>query len=252
MVTRDTAWPAGTPCWVDLGADVGKAEAFYSALFGWEIRQYETAEMEYWGCTLNGKAVAGLGRQQDPAQPTAWTTYLATDNADDTVARIKAAGGQVLMEPMDVMDQGRMAITADPGGAVFGLWQAGTHTGMEIANEPGAVTWNENMTGDFEGNQKFYADVFGYSYDDMSAEGFQYATVAVGGSVAGGIGTTDTHPNWTTYFAVEDTDATVAKAQELGGSVLSPPADTPYGRMAVVADDQGTAFAVMDQSAGTS
>ena len=249
MVTRDTAWPAGTPCWVDLGADVEKAQAFYSSLFGWDIQQYEPAEMEYWGCFLNGKRVAGLGRQQDTSQPTAWTTYLATDNADDTVARIRSAGGQVLMEPMDITDQGRMAIAMDPGGAVFGLWQAGTHTGMEVANEPGAVTWNENMTGDFEGNQKFYADVFGYSYDDMSAEGFQYATMSVGGSVVGGIGKTDNHPNWTTYFAVDNTDATVAKAQELGGSVVRPASDSPYGRMAVLADDQGTVFAVMDQSA---
>jgi predicted enzyme related to lactoylglutathione lyase len=249
MVTRDTAWPAGTPCWVDLGADVEKAQAFYSSLFGWDIQQYEPAEMEYWGCFLNGKRVAGLGRQQDTSQPTVWTTYLATDNADDTVARIRSAGGQVLMEPMDITDQGRMAIAMDPGGAVFGLWQAGTHTGMEVANEPGAVTWNEDMTGDFEGNQKFYADVFGYSYDDMSAEGFQYATMSVGGSVVGGIGKTDNHPNWTTYFAVDNTDATVAKAQELGGSVVRPASDSPYGRMAVLADDQGTVFAVMDQSA---
>jgi predicted enzyme related to lactoylglutathione lyase len=248
MVTRDTAWQAGTPCWVDLGADVQQAATFYRALFGWQVEQLQPPEMGYWGCTLDGRRVAGLGTKQDDSQPSAWTTYLGTDDADDTVARVKAAGGQVLVEPMDIAEEGRMAIAVDPAGAVFGIWQSGRHTGVEVANELGAITWNENMTGDFEGNQKFYADVFGYSYDDMSAEGFQYATMSVGGSVVGGIGKADGHPHWMTYFAVENTDATVAKVQELGGTVVTPAKDTPYGRMATVTDDQGTTFSVMDQS----
>ncbi len=251
MVTRDTAWSAGTPCWADLGADVEKAKAFYSGLFGWEVEQLEPAEMGYWSASLGGRNVTGLGVQQDMSQPPSWVTYLATDDADATVEKIKASGGQIVVEPADVPGQGRMAIALDPAGAVFGLWQAGEHIGFELATETGAVAWSENLTHNFEGNQKFYADVFGYSYNDVSTEDLRYATASVGADTVGGIGGAfgEAPPAWLTYFSVADTDAAVARVFELGGYMVTPPSDTPYGRSAVVSDDQGAVFAVIDQSA---
>lgn len=258
MVTRETAWPAGTPCWSDLGVDsVDKAAAFYGALFGWEIERGGEEVGGYSMAKVDGKNVVGLGAKQSPEQPSSWTTYLATDDLEETVAKIKGAGGQVLMDAMDVMDVGRMAIAADAGGAVFGLWQAKAHIGAQVANEPGSVTWNENMSRDFEGNKKFYAALFGYEFGDMSNDEFSYATLDLGGSTVGGIGAlsadtpADVPANWTTYFCVRDTDATIKKVEELGGNVVAPAFDSPYGRMAIVSDDQGAVFAVIDQSAGT-
>jgi predicted enzyme related to lactoylglutathione lyase len=148
------------------------------------------------------------------------------------------------------MDVGRMALAADPAGAVFGVWQAGAHSGMQLANEPGSVTWNENMTRDFDGNKDFYRAVFGYDYGDISSEGFRYATLDLGGRPVGGIGEigpdapADIPSNWATYFAVADADDAVARATDLGGTVIRPPWDSAYGRMAVLADDQGAVFAV--------
>jgi predicted enzyme related to lactoylglutathione lyase len=186
-----------------------------------------------------------------PAEvPTAWTTYLASDDVDATTSAVRQAGGSVLAEPFDVMDVGRMSVAADPAGAVFGIWQARAHTGMQLANVPGAVCWNENMSRDFDANKAFYHSVFGYNYDDMSSDDFSYATFKTTGNELGGIGdlggaAPPTPAHWMTYFGVGDADEAVEVTTKLGGTVLRPAWDTPYGRMAMLADDQGATFAVM-------
>jgi uncharacterized protein len=256
MVTRDTAWAPGTPCWVDLGvADIPKAQAFYSGLFGWDIQDTGPEGGGYCMAVVGGLPVAGLGSQADPDSGTYWTTYLASADADATAAKIKAAGGQVVMEPFDVMDVGRMFIAADPGGAMFGVWEARTHTGMRLANEPGSLIWSENLSRNYEASKAFYGTVFGYQFGDIGAEGMQYATLDLDGRPVGGIGAigaeqpAETPAAWGTYFAVADTDAAVAKVTELGGRVVAPAWDSPYGRMAVVSDDQGAVFSLMSASA---
>jgi len=259
MVQRDTAWPAGTPCWVDLGTgDMAKATAFYESLLGWDALVGPPESGGYVMCQVNGRSVAGIGPKMGPSEaPSAWTTYLASDDVDATVAKIGPAGGQVLAEPMDVMDVGRMAVAADPGGAVFGIWQSRAHTGMQLANEPGSVTWNENMSRSFAANKAFYQAVFGYDYDDMSSDEFSYATFKTTGDPLGGIGDlgtmapADIPAHWRTYFAVDSADDAVEAVGKLGGQVLAPPWDTPYGRMAILADDQGAAFAIMSMSEAT-
>lgn len=257
MVTRDTAWPGGTPCWVDLGVDdIDKARAFYGGLFGWDIQSGPPEAGGYAICLLRGRPAAGIGPKMGPAEmPTVWTTYLAADSADDIAAKVKTAGGQLLTDLMDVMDAGRMAIAADPAGAVFGIWQGRAHTGAGVANEPGSLCWNENMSRDFEGNKAFYRAVFGYDYDDMSGDGFSYATLKVGDAIVGGIGglpadvPAEVPAHWSTYFAVADTDAALGTVTGLGGSVVRPAWDSPYGKMATVSDDQGAQFSLIGVTA---
>jgi uncharacterized protein len=252
MVTRSTAWPPGTPCWVDLGVDdIPKARAFYSGLFGWDIQEGPPEAGGYNMCLLDGLPVAGIGGKPDPSMPTYWTTYIASASADETAARIRNAGGQVLMDPFDVMDVGRMFIAVDPGGAPFGVWEARAHSGVQRANEPGTLIWSENMSRNYDANKDFYGQVFGYSFGDIGGDGFKYATIDLDGRPTGGIGEiggdmpAETPAAWGTYFAVADTDAAVARAVELGGSVIAPAWDSPYGRMAVLSDDQGAVFSVM-------
>lgn len=252
MTTRDENWPEGTPCWVDVSVDdVEKAQTFYTALFGWDV---EVAGPEYGGygsCRKDGRRVAGITSKMNPDQPSAWTVYLATDDVDATATKVREAGGQVAMEPMDVAEMGRMALVVDPGGAFVGLWQGRAQTGFELANEPGSVTWAENFSRAWKQNQGFYAAVLGWTYDDMSSEGFEYAAFRAGGEPAGGIGQItppmpdDVPPHWAVYFKVTDTDAAVADLQRLGGSVVRAPWDTEFGRMAAVEDDQGVFFMLM-------
>ena len=258
MVTRDTRWPAGTPCWVDVSVDdVPKAIAFYKALFGWDI---ELGAPEVGGYSIahqGGHIVAAISpKMAGPDAPTVWTTFVASDDVDATADKIKGAGGQVLAGPMDVMEEGRMAIAMDTAGAAFGIWQGRNTTGIGVANEAGALTWNEQMSRDFGGSEAFYHDVFGYDYQDMSGDGFKYAMLMLDGHEVGGIGEypegtpAEVPAAWGAYFMVEDTDAAMAKAVELGGSVVRPAADTPYGRMGTVTDDHGAVFSVMTPPAG--
>ena len=155
------------------------------------------------------------------------------------------------MEPMDVMDVGRMAVAADPGGAVFGIWQAQAHTGVGLANEPGSLCWNENLSRAYDQNQFFYHAVFGYKYGDRSGDGDRYATLKCNGREVGGIGElersapADAPAHWATSFGAADTDAAARAASAAGGRVIQPPRDSPYGRIAVVADDQGATFSLI-------
>ena len=195
--------------------------------------------------------MAGIGpKQGPPGTPAAWTTYLASDDLDETVRKVKAAGGLTLMEPMDVMDVGRMAVAADPGGAVFGIWQAQAHTGVGLANEPGSLCWNENFSHDFDQNQAFYQAVFGYEYGDMGGDGFRYATLKVGGTEVGGIGELDSSfpaevPAHWARISRPRTPTRPRRRERGGGRVIQPPRDTPYGRMAMVSDDQGAVFSLI-------
>ena len=232
--------------------DVPKAIAFYQALFGWDIQLGGPEVGGYSIAHQDGRIVAAISpKMAGPDAPTVWTTYLATDDTDATAAKVKGAGGQVLAGPMDVMEEGRMAVAMDPAGAVFGLWQGERTTGLGVANEPGALSWEEQMSRDLAGSQAFYQAVFGYGYQDMSGEGFKYGLLTVDGHEIGGIGeypadTPEQVPAaWAVYFAVTDTDAAVAKVTELGGSQAGPTQDTPYGRIAVVADNHGAVFSLI-------
>ena len=250
MVIRSEAWPEGTPCWVELGVDdIDKAVAFYRALFGWEVERDGTAAGGYVNCTVGGRKVAGIGSKLDDDRPAVWTTYLAAGDVDEVAGKITAAGGRVLAGPFDVMDLGRMTVALDPTGAAFGVWRARAHIGVELANEPSALVWNEQLSGDLDAAKRFYRAVFGYTYDDI--ENGSYAMLKVAGRVAGGLGALDsdappsTPPHWRTYFEVPVTDAACVKVAELGGQVVAPPTDTPYGRLARVTDDQGAHFYVI-------
>jgi uncharacterized protein len=243
---------------VDVSVDdVPKAIAFYQALFGWDI---ELGGPEVGGYSIahsGGRIVAAISpKMAGPDAPTVWTTYLATDDTDATAAKVKGAGGQVLAGPMDVMEEGRMAVAMDPAGAVFGLWQGERTTGLQVANEPGSLVWSEQMSRDLGASQAFYQAVFGYGHQDMSSDGFKYATLMVGDHEVGGIGEypagtpAEVPAAWATYFAVTDTDAAMAKVTELGGSVVRPAEDTPFGRIGAVADNQGAVFSLITPPAG--
>jgi len=241
----------GVPSWVDMGSpDVDQARAFYAALLGWETPVGPPEAGGYTVALLRGKSVAGLGPQMNPDAPPSWLTYVNVDSADDTVAKVKASGGTVFAEPMDVMDVGRMAVFADPQGAVIGVWQPGTHLGAELVNEPGTLCWNELITTDLDGAKAFYKAVFGWDAADQGPPDGPPAYVEwkLGDRSVGGMlpkqpdMPADMPPLWGTYFAVADVDASVKKVEELGGALFMGPTDIEPGRFAVVADDQGVMF----------
>jgi uncharacterized protein len=252
MPTRDKAWSAGTPCWIDYGAaDVDAARAFYTDVLGWT---YTGGAPEYGGyltCEARGHSAAGMAPQQDPTDPPRWTTYFATDDADASAARIADAGGSVVVEPMDVGPMGRMAIARDPQGNPFGLWQAGEHPGVTIYNEPGALVWNEAAVDDQEAARAFYGAVFGFAFEQV--EGMDgYATFTTDGGPLGGLGghQPGSPKGWTACFSVASADEAVAAVEKGCGKVSTTATDTPYGRFAVVQDRWGAPFSVMQELPG--
>ncbi len=245
-----TAYTPGTPSWVDIGTpDIAAAVVFYSGLFGWTCVDQGEEAGHYTMCELRGKAVAALGPQQNPGPPM-WTTYISVADADATAAAISAAGGTVVMPPMDVMDAGRMAVAMDPTGGFFSIWQPKEHIGAQIVNEPGTLCWNELTVRDAGPALDFYTKVFGYTVQTQT-EPMVYHELQIDGRTIGGCMVMDENwpadvpTHWMVYFATEDTDATAAKCVELGGTVQVPPTDIPPGRFAVLNDPQGGMFSVM-------
>jgi uncharacterized protein len=250
MPTHDGPWRDGIPCWVELAAsDPDAARLFYEALFGWNMQQGPGQSGEYLRCLKDGRAAAGITRKAAPAAPTTWLTHFATSDVDVTASKVTVNGGQVVVPAMDVRDLGRLAVCMDSSGASFGLWQAGAHPGAAVVNEPGAFIWCEQLSDSYEPVKDFYSAVFDWQYHDMSAEGFHYASFVVDDRDIGGVGQYQDDrqqlAQWWVYFAVDDTDEAVDQVIKLGGDVLQPPSDTPYGRMATVADDQGAPFSLM-------
>jgi hypothetical protein len=237
-----------------MARDQQAAMDFYKGLFGWAGELGPDEFGGYAMMTVRDKPVAGIGpamsAQGAPEPPHLWTTYLASDDAEDTAKRIGEAGGTLLFPPMDVGDAGRMAVAADPTGAVFGFWQAKDFYGAVVVNEPNTLLWNDCRTRDVPGAAAFYRDAFGISVEPMKgAEG--YFAVNVAGRTVGGmqeLGSDfppDTPPHWMPWFSVEDVDATVAKALSLGGSAPVPAQDGMPGRLAAIADPWGATFSVL-------
>ena len=242
----------GSPCWIDLmTADPQRSMDFYSALFGWT---YEVGDQEkYGGYTTafkDGQSVAGLMKNDGQSgYPDIWSTYLRVDDIDATVEAATASGGAVFMPPMDVPEQGKMAMIGDPGGASLGLWEFGGHTGYQLVAESGAPAWHELFTRDFPSAVKFYQDVFGW---DMNVVGdsdeFRYSTLGANEEAKAGIMDASSFlpagvpANWHVYFAVEDADAAIEKALAHGGTVIQPAEDTPFGRNAALTDATGAPF----------
>jgi hypothetical protein len=254
-MSERTSYTPGTPCWVELGTpDIEAAATFYGELFGWGIPELpNSAELGgYRRAKKDGKDVAGVAPLMQEGQPPAWTSYISVEDADATAAAVKEAGGSVIAEPMDVMDLGRMAIFADPTGAVFGIWQPGTFPGAGLVNEPGALAWNELGTRDPDAAKAFYGTVFGWGTrdNDMGEMGTYTEWLRGEDSIGGMMDVSGRLPDeipahWLVYFAVENTDAALETVKSSGGGVSFGPVDIPAGRFAIVTDPHGAAFAVI-------
>lgn len=253
-----TEYVPGTPCWVDLGTtDLEGAKAFYGGLFGWSAQVAEDpAAGGYTTFLHNGEQVAGAMTTMSPEQPVAWSTYVAVSDADAAMTRAEGAGAKAIVSPMDIMDIGRMAMFADPTGAVLGLWQPRTMKGAGLINEPGALTWDELNTRDAQAAKAFYAAVFGWDAETTPmGEGMEYTELKLNTRTVAGLMMMDdehfpkdTPPHWAVYFGVADCEASVAKVGELGGTIVVPTTPIPMGRFAVCQDPQGGFFSMFESS----
>ncbi|HMV48931.1 MAG TPA: VOC family protein [Blastocatellia bacterium] len=247
----------GRFCWIELGTtDQDAAKKFYSELFGWTINDFPMGpEGVYTMFQLNGRDTGAayqlMEQQLSQGVPPNWGVYVAVEDADAAANAIKAAGGTIMMEPFDVSDFGRMAVAQDPTGAVFSIWQARSHFGVGVINEPGSMCWTELTTRDVDAAKAFYSTVFGWNAVTKEGPPMPYTEIDLNGEQFGGMMKMqaewgDMPSNWMVYFAVNDCDGSVQKAESLGGKVCVPPTDIPNtGRFAVLQDQQNAFFSII-------
>ena len=267
----------GVPCWLDImQPDPEAAKEFYGGLFGWEFENAapEGSPEPYHIARIRGLDVAAIGGLPSAGALPTWNTYTAVKSVDDAVTRVRQAGGTVVSQPMDVPGAGRMAVLADTEGAVFSVWEAGAFVGAQVVNEPGTWNFSELHSGDHKAAARFYRSVFDWDVLDFSVGTSAYTFFRLAGygaflaksspefgeRIAADEGAATfadvvstlidessepvvtNPPHWSVVFAVDDADATAAKAERLGGKIIVPPFDSEPVRMTVLADPQGAMF----------
>ncbi|MEW2284879.1 VOC family protein [Streptomyces sp. NPDC047841] len=236
---NEAAYGEGVPCWVDAQLpDVEAGKRFYGDLFGWTFEEAHGSSV--WAL-LDGDPVASLAPKTDGRMPTVWTVSFATSDAGALGRRITAAGGQVVTAPFPVGDLGVAALAADPEGAVFGLWQPGTHRGFGRRREPNTFVWAELYTRDTAAANTFYGGLFHDALFGTDAEpDFGRAEVT-------DVFPAEMPPHFLVHFRVAELADALAAVHRLGGRVQAPPFGTSYGVVAVVTDNQGASFALLQR-----
>jgi hypothetical protein len=254
MTTHARPKPAGTPTWLDMMApDIEAARSFYQTLFGWE---YDIGGAEYGFYStahLGGRSTAGIGGAQPdaPPAPPAWSLYFASDDLESDVARAVGLGAQVLFPAAEVGEFGSMAVLVDPGGAVFCFWQAGSHIGAQMTDEPGSAAWYELYAADAKQSRDFYAALLNATVKVMPGD-LEYYSLKHGDDMLAGVMQIDPAwgglpPHWAVYFLVEDVEQAVATVTSNGGKALSGIDDSPWGRFVTLQDPFGATFKVIEE-----
>lgn len=253
--------PTGSPTWIDLGThDLDGAVAFYGELFGWDFSDMGEDFGHYNMISNHGSAVGGAmsslmgpeGPTEEPQNPTAWTVYLHTEDLEETLNKVTSQGGTVHYPAAPVGELGFMAIIEDPAGAALGLWQPNQFEGFEVTDSHGSPVWFEAMVQDFDAALPFYRDALGWDTYFMGGDEnpeFRYVTNAQEDAATAGLcdvsAWADMPSHWRPYIGVDNTDESVKKLKELGGTVLDGPEDSPFGRLATVQDPQGASFQII-------
>ncbi|UYG16882.1 VOC family protein [Brachybacterium huguangmaarense] len=258
-MTRST----GTSTWLDLDThDLAAASAFYAGLFGWtfedtgeQFGHYQIIRKD--GALVGGAMdVSGMTCPDGDPLPPSWDVYLAVDDLDARLAAATEHGATVIVQPMDIGESGRMAAVLDATGANIAFWEAKDLDGYEFTGKPGSPVWFELMTHRFDEASAFYTAVVDanlVAMGDPTDDSMRYATNGPGDSASWGLcDASGIMPaeatGWRIYFGVESSDAAVERIRELGGSLLDGPVDSPFGRIATVADPEGATFQICAMS----
>jgi predicted enzyme related to lactoylglutathione lyase len=253
-----TSYKPGMFCWTDLQTtDPKAAQGFYTSLFGWKTEDVPSpGGGTYTMARVGGKDVAGMGGMTPDMQaqhmPSHWNVYFAVANADAAAKKATSLGGKVVAPPFDIGDSGRMAVLADPSGAMFCVWQANKHIGAGVKDQPGAPNWAELATRNVDASGSFYTKLFDWRPETMNTGNMKYTVFNVDKEGTGGMMEmrkeipASVPPNWSVYFVVANCDQSSAKARSLGAKEIVPPTDIPdTGRFAMYMDPQGAAFSIL-------
>jgi hypothetical protein len=237
---------AGTFVWHEqVSSDPTQAQGFYTQLFGWGTEAFKPGEIDYTMISSGGQSHGGFAKAMEGAPPPHWLGHVRVESVDQTIEKAKSAGGKLAAGPFEMADVGRMAIVTDPQGAFVSVYQPES----DMPPSEGVFVWDELGTTDVDAAERFYGDVFGWTTEDMGPDYGGYRIFQLGETRVGGLMTlpdASAPAMWQPYVAVDDADATTAKAEQLGGSALMEPMDVPkVGRIAVLRDPQGAVFGII-------
>lgn len=251
--------------WHDLmTTDPEAAQAFYSALFGWDIKDVPMPHGIYRMIQVGEQGLGGIEAVAAEGVPAHWLGYVSVPDVDAAVKTAVDHGGQVHLEPTDIPEVGRFAILGDPAGAVLAPFRS-VHGDLPEADAkpgPGTFCFDELLSTDTDTCIGFYTELFGWNHEsmtmptgpDMPEMTYHLFREGAGETVKDRAGMLQMPPgvpapsHWLPYIAVDDVDACCDEAASLGGTIHKAPDDIPnLGRFAVLADPQGAAFAVWKQ-----
>lgn len=262
-MTETTASAPGSPVWVDLGVpDLAAVQGFYTALFGWQFEDMGPGYGNYHMITHHGAHVGGAMSmpEDEQDQPAAWTVYLKTEDIERSLTDTAAAGGNVIVPAMLMPGLGSLGIVITPGGEGLGLWQSDGFDGFVLGGTIGAPVWFEVMSFDYDADAEYYGTVWGWELTPVTDDGqdaaedeqMVYANNRPGKAATAGLCQAPrawfpegTSSFWRAYLSVEATDAAAGLIRAQGGTVLDGPVDTPFGRLASVADPAGATFQIV-------
>jgi len=245
----------GAACWVDLSTpDVRGATSFYGELFGWEVEASQTPMGEYFIGKVGDHQVGGMMEQSGEliGDPAMWTTFFYVDDIEATVGGVEEARGTILQKPFDIPGGARIAIVADPTGAMLGLFGGPELGGPYYSRDAGSVCWVELLTRDPVAAQGFYTAVFGWEAETTMTSGTAYTMFRLEGHDAAGmmmmpeVVPVEAPAHWGPYFAVDDCRAEERRAADLGATVLRVTHEIDAGKFAVIADPQGAPFNLLE------
>lgn len=252
-MTTGTRQP-GEFCWINmLTPDPGKARDFFASLLGWTYTEIPLVGGHAIG--IGGQDFGGLfdlaGPNTPPGTPPHIGVMVKVASVDASCAKVAALGGRAL-PGFDIMDQGRMAVCFDPNGAAFDLWEARKGQGTAAdSTRHGAPSWYESMTTDVGRAATFYSALFGWTPEVMALPDMEYTTFKLGDAYVAGMMSIPADmagmpPHWSTYFTVNNVDATARDAAALGAAICVPPQDVPgVGRFCGITSPQGVTFFVI-------
>jgi uncharacterized protein len=246
--------PPGTFTWIELATtDQNAAKTFYSSLFGWAPNDIPMGPGDFYTIFRidDRDAAAGYTMRADEKAmgiPSHWNLYIAVEDVDASAESVPGLGGKVIAPPFDVIEAGRMAVVQDPTGAIFQVWKSNKNAGIGVTGVDGTLCWADLNTPDSGKAKPFYEALFDWNIALGDNDKSGYLHIKNGHEYIGGIPPVrdpKTPPHWMIYFLVSDVEASTAKAQALGAQVYMPAMDIEkVGKMAVIADPQGAAFAL--------
>jgi predicted enzyme related to lactoylglutathione lyase len=255
----------GKVVWHDLITDTPEeSKRFYQELFGWQFEEVgigSSSSINYTLIRLNGRLIGGMvdqTRLQTRVDISQWISLISVPDVDAAADSLLAAGGTVITAPVDVADRGRLAVVADPQGALFSLLQTNSRDPLDRDEvDPGGFLWNELWTEDVDAASGFYMELMGYTPEDdpelqqaVAARG-NYRILESHGHPRVGIMKNPIeglNPIWVNYLRVKDADsldAIAARVEALGGTLLLAPQDRDIGgRVALIAGPSGAGIAL--------